>query len=268
MRERLKTHRDMNPPSTKWLKPPDDLALEANEAHVWRISLESERSFIGESLKLLSAGEKIRAGKFHFQKDRDRFVLGRAAVRKILSSYLDVLPGEICFSYSKFGKPALAPEKHENLLRFNLAHSRDTALLAVTKNIDVGIDIEYIDEQFPFAKIAPDCFSPAELAALNSVSLAARALAFFSGWTRKEAFIKAVGEGLSYPLREFTVSLDPGKERDLLISNDPAGIRHRALISLAPGPHHAAALAAMGAIDPVRCFEWQRCHHLSSSLAS
>lgn len=257
----------MNPPPTKWLKPPGDPALEANEAHVWLIRLEAERSFISESLNLLSAGEKIRAGKFHFQKDRDRFVLGRAAVRKILSSYLDVSPGEICFSYSKFGKPALAPEKHGNLFRFNLTHSRDTALLAVTKNIDVGIDIEYIDDQFPFAKIAPDCFSPAELAALNSFSPAAHALPFFSGWTRKEAFIKAVGEGLSYPLKEFTVSLDPGKEKGLLISSDPAGNRHRALISLTPGPDHVAALAAMGAIDSVRCFEWQRCRRLSPSFA-
>jgi 4'-phosphopantetheinyl transferase len=240
----------------EWRKPPDDLTLEANEAHIWRIRLEAERPVISESLKLLSVDEKVRAERSHFQKDRDRFVLARAAVRKILGSYLDVLPAQIRFSYSRFRKPALDQEKYGNLLRFNLTHSREVALLAVTRENEVGVDIEYIDGQFPFAKIAPDCFSPAELAALNSVSSAERASAFFSGWTRKEAFIKAVGDGLSYPLKEFTVSLDPCEVNDHLISNDPDGIRHWTLISLAPGPGYAGALAAKGPIDSVHCFEW------------
>jgi len=178
-----------------------------DEVHVWRIALDRGD---GDSLRArLSSDELARAARFHFERDRTRFLVARAALREILAHYLGASPAEIAFVYGDHGKPALAPPHGD--LRFNLSHSHGLALCAVTRGREVGVDVERIRELDDLEDLARSVFSARELAALHRLPEPGLLAGFFTGWTRKEAFIKALGEGLSHPLKRFDVSLEPGR---------------------------------------------------------
>lgn len=196
---------------------------------------------------LLTTDELRRAGRFHRRKDREHFVVGRGALRRILGFYLDTRPEQLRFSYTPFGKPALSDAAGGKELRFNLSHSNGMALYAVTRGREIGIDLEFIREDFEVLRLARHFFSQVEVATLTALPDELRARAFFNCWTRKEAYIKARGEGLSLPLDEFDVSLVPGEPASLL------GVRHSSreasrwvLQELSPGCDYAAAVAAEG----------------------
>ena len=206
--------------------------------------LESERSYF-ESI--LAKDEINRANRFHFRKDRDRFVAGRGLLRIILSSYVGVRPGEIIFTYGSRGKPGLQPQGGRPVIEFNLAHSGGTAIYAVTRGRPVGVDIESFQPDFPAEDVARNFFSLAELAALRSLPKDMQTVAFFKCWSRKEAFIKALGDGLSCPLSDFDVSLKPGEPARLLRVNWSAEeASHWCMKDIDSIPGYAAAIVISG----------------------
>ena len=191
-------------------------ALRQNEVHVWIASLDRRQSELSFFQSILAQDEIGRADRFHFQKDRERFVAGRGLLRMILSSYLGVPPREIIFTYGSHGKPGLKRQDGQPAVEFNLAHSAGKAIYAMTKDRSVGVDIESIQTAFPVEDVARNFFSSTELSAFRALPITLRTEAFFKCWTRKEAFIKALGDGLSCPLSDFDVSLAPGEPARLL----------------------------------------------------
>ena len=243
-----------------WLDAPDSPHLADGEVHVWRARLLPDARTFRELWDTLSADERERAERYHFRRDRDRFVAARGALRNLLGRYAGVEPRLLRFSYDGYGKPSLRGEAGVASLRFNASHSNDLALFAVTRGRAVGVDLEFVREDFASFEIAEHFFSRYEVEALRALTPDVRAVAFFDCWTRKEAYIKARGEGLSHPLHLFTVSLGPGEEAALLrTDDDPLEAARWTLIELFPGEGVRAALAIEAGSSPprVRIFEWQ-----------
>ena len=239
-----------------WFEAPDHPILTAGEAHIWRVYLDQDRLTIQRTLQLLSEDERQRAAKYYFQRDRKHFVSARGALRMILSRYIDLPPEHIRFSVNQYGKPSLQQGLDDDLPRFNVAHSGAIALYAFAKGREVGVDVEYVTGDSSNLEVAERFFSPTETSMLRRVAPEARTVAFFDCWTRKEAYIKARGEGLSHPLQRFTVSLNPGQPASLLTTDDdPHEASRWTLIDLFPGFEYRAALAVEGKIDVLHC--WQ-----------
>jgi 4'-phosphopantetheinyl transferase len=154
---------------------------------------------------LLSPQERARAARFHFDRDRHRFIAGRGHLRELLGGMLGVPPAEIKFSYNAYGKPETAG------VRFNVSHSEWMALMAISRSRVVGVDIERKNRAFVNDRIPERFFSPAEVQALRALPEGQQTEAFFNCWTRKEAYVKARGLGLSLALDSFDVSLAPGE---------------------------------------------------------
>lgn len=166
--------------------------------------------------EILSPDERERADRFRFAKDRLHFTLSRAALRTILGLYLESSPKSVRFAHNSFGKPLLVGEAASGPLHFNASNSHELALYAFSAEQEVGVDVEYIRPEFASEEIAGRFFSRRETAALLGLAPELRARAFFDCWTRKEAYIKARGMGLSLPLDCFDVSLAPGEPAALL----------------------------------------------------
>jgi 4'-phosphopantetheinyl transferase len=188
----------------------------AEEVQIWRGFLDLTVSEIDGLFGLLSEDEQLRARRFYFQRDRVRFVAARAMLRIVLGDYLGLDPQRLFFRYGAWGKPSLGGECDKDSVRFNLSHSGSVAFLGITRGAEIGVDLEFIREDFATMEIAQDFFSPGELAALRALPVEMRVRGFFNCWTRKEAFIKARGDGLSLPLDKFEVSLAPGDPAKLL----------------------------------------------------
>jgi 4'-phosphopantetheinyl transferase len=187
--------------------------LAPNEIHVWHATLDAAPADVPNLHCLLSGDELERAGRFRFERDRARYVVGRALLRTVLARYLDRDPRELRFRYGTYGKPSL----HRDELWFNLSHSGVVMLLAVTAIGEVGIDVELESSAPPdHMRLAQSFFSRAEGDALHALPAAEQPRAFLSCWTRKEAFIKARGDGLGLALDSFDVSLEPGQSVALL----------------------------------------------------
>jgi len=229
----------------EWRLTSGDDELGADEAHVWRAALDPPADVKAKLAPLLSQDEYQRAMRFYRPTDRDRFVAGRGILRKILSAYLALAPDEVRFVYNEYGKPFISDDQNRGALSFNLSHSNGMALYAVTRGRVVGIDIEYIREDFATLEIAEHFFSKDEVAALKSLPTDQRTIGFFNCWSRKEAFIKAKGMGVSYPLDRFTVSLAPGEPPALLkVDDDMLEAPRWKIYELKPGASYAAALIA------------------------
>jgi 4'-phosphopantetheinyl transferase len=227
----------------EWNYSSDPIDLGADEVHVWRASLNQDAETIANLAALLSEDEGQRAVRYHRSVDRDRFIAGRGILRKIISAYLAISPGALRFTYNEHGKPTVLDDQNDRALNFNLSHSGELALYAVTRGRDVGIDIEYVREDFATLEIAEHFFSKDEVAALKSLPAGQRAAGFFNCWSRKEAFIKAKGLGVSYPLDRFTVSLAPGDTPSLLkVDDDEREATRWRMYDLRPGVGYAAAL--------------------------
>jgi 4'-phosphopantetheinyl transferase len=232
-------------PIDKWNLTSVGDELGADEAHVWRVSLDQPADMIAKLAPLLSQDERQRARRFHRPVDRDRFIAGRGILRKIISAYLALSPGQLRFTYNEYGKPAVSDEQNDRALNFNLSHSAELILYAITRGRDVGIDIEYIREDFATLEIAEHFFSKDEVTSLKSLPTDQRTIGFFNCWSRKEAFIKAKGMGVSYPLDRFTVSLAPGDPPALLkVDDDEREVARWKMYELKPGAGYAAAMIA------------------------
>jgi 4'-phosphopantetheinyl transferase len=203
----------------------------------------------------LSDDESARADRFHFAQDRNRFIAARSLLRNIISRYLSCTPGEIRFVYQANGKPQLADSiSATGDLRFNLSHSADAAVYAISRGKDVGVDIELIRPEVPWAEVATSFFAPGEIAKLYQLPADLRAIGFFNCWTRKEAYVKACGEGLSLPLDEFEVSLAPNEAPALLCAHDPNELGRWNLFEISPPEGFAGALAVEGRPGQLRFF--------------
>jgi 4'-phosphopantetheinyl transferase len=188
--------------------------LSEQEICVSAALLDEPPSVVATLRLLLSADEIARAERFRFERDRDRYVVGRASLRHLLGSYLDVSPESLRFSYSRHRKPALL-EPRTNL-SFNLSHSDDLALYAVCLDAEIGIDVERFRPEPSRDRVPEHFFSPREIETLRSLTEAAQAAAFLKCWTRKEAFLKARGDGLTLQLDSFDVTLTDDEHPRLL----------------------------------------------------
>jgi 4'-phosphopantetheinyl transferase len=232
--------------------------LAAKEADVWLIPLSGQESQDPSDFRPLSEDEVQRAYRFHFDRDRHRFIAARAAMRSILAQYLGTAPEELSFSYTPKGKPELPPSSRQPALQFNLSHSRDFALLAVARHARIGADIECIDPERATGDIAARFFSPAEISTLEALPAAARVEAFFQCWTRKEAYVKALGAGLSVPLDSFDVAFGPGVPPALLRLEDSSSAASPwTMYDIVVPPGYAAAVAVEGLQYQLRLREWQ-----------
>ncbi len=237
------------PGVSTWSPPPASLSLQTGEVHVWRIELEQPGSLLEKFRSTLEADELQRASRFHFEKHRSSFVVGRGFLRDILSRYLETKPETLRFSYGDYGKPAL-----DSRLSFNISHSHGVALLAITEDRQIGIDVEHIRADFATEDIARRFFSRSEVESFNGLQKEEQVAAFFRCWTRKEAFIKATGKGLSQPLDKFDVTLAPAETAALLrVDQDDAS--RWTMSDIDVGKDYAAALVVEDRISHIRC--WQ-----------
>ncbi len=242
---------------TEFRLPPTRLNLNSDVIHVWRVSLSQPEEIVNALEAILSEDERRRAGRFLKAQDQRRFTVARAALRAILGDYLALPPPEIRFRYTDHGKPELALLSGAEAIRFNVSHSRELALYAVTLNREVGIDVEYVRAGFPVDEIAPQFFSQAENAALAPLAPDERARAFYACWTRKEAYVKADGKGLSMALDKFDVSVDPAAAKfPLHVHGDPIASSEWLIRSLRPGEDYFAAIAARRPEWKIECWQW------------
>ena len=235
-----------------WKPAPVPPALGRSDVHVWRVDLGSAAAG-GESPHeaALAAEERERASGYPAGAPRRRFLTSRASLRSLLSGYLGVPPGELRLRYGQHGKPSLQEPAAD--LTFNQSHSGELLLLAFGRGRELGIDVERTGRDVSWERVARRFFERRELEALEALPAAARRQAFFRGWTRKEAFVKATGRGVTQGLRTFAVSLDPGAASLLWMQDgDPADW---SMADIDAGPGYAAALCAAGDGWSLRCFE-------------
>ena len=239
-----------------WAEPAGYPALDADTVHVWRIALAVPDVEQAERAAALAPDERARAASYHFERDRRRWTAARSAVRILLAGYAGVPAASLAFCVGPHGKPALDGPAACARLDFNVSHSGDLALCAVTHARAVGVDVEAIRPGFVTGEVARRFFAPAEVAALEALPPGERVEAFFACWARKEAYIKARGTGIALGLDRFEVSLAPGRPAALLATQDePAAAARWRLVALAPGEGYAGALATDG---PARlaCWQW------------
>jgi 4'-phosphopantetheinyl transferase len=230
-----------------WLPPPPNLTLSSNDIHLWGATLDQPALWVQQLAQPLSEEERRKAECFHFEQDRKRFIVGRGVLRTILGLYLGTEPNRLEFCYGHHGKPYLAERFGEGALRFNLAHSYELALYAFTRGREIGVDLEYMRYMPDAEQIAASFFSARENAILHALPTSQKQEAFFNCWTRKEAYIKAIGNGLAQPLDKFDVSLAPGEPACLLnVEGAPEEASRWSLKALTPAPGYVAAMAVEG----------------------
>jgi len=225
--------------------------LRSADVHVWRVDLRPTAAALEGYAAALSASEQERERRFREPRARAAFVVTRAVLRQLLASYLDCSARSLRFAAGPHGKPFLAG--HHGI-HFNVSHSRDRALLAFAAGGPVGIDIEWLDPTVDVDHFADRFFSPVERAALRALAHEQRRRAFFACWTRKEAYVKALGSGLSHDLAAFDVTLAPGRPAELAA---PDSGRWELADINAPGPYAAAIVAtrAPGGLT-IQLLEW------------
>lgn len=239
-----------------WRYPPDSIGITSAEVHVWRASVVKMISSGLNLWQIIDKEEQKRANRFVFQKNRDQFTVAHAVLRLILGRYLNKEPHLLNFCFNQYGKPRLAGESGCSVL-FNISHSHDLVLIAIASGREVGVDIEYTRDDLADVQIAERFFSDNEVAVLKSLPVEHQKDAFFNCWTRKEAFIKAKGKGLSIPLDSFDVSLTPNEPATLLSTRiDPGEVQRWRLQELEPGSGYRAALVVAGHDWQLKCWQY------------
>ncbi len=239
-----------------WLKPLTHPPLLTHEVHVWQANLDELASQWEILARTLSPDEQTRAKRYHFEIHQHRFAVGRGLLRLLLGQYLAVMPEQIQFEYGTRGKPILSGQTD---LYFNVSHSQELILYAFTSGRELGIDIEYLNERTECEQIARRFFSPQEYADLLALPLPQRRWGFFACWTRKEAYIKAIGDGMALPLDQFAVTLHPQQPVALRHTyHAPAEASRWSLYDLPINEHYLAALAVQGQDWQLRCFEYKK----------
>jgi len=233
------------------------MKLLPDEIHVWCVSLDQSASDFQMLLQTLSPDERLRAERFHFEEDRNHFIISRGILRTILGRYLSVEPDKLQFCYGKHGKPALADMSGKGRICFNSSRSDGLALYAFARDREIGIDIEHICDIPEMDQIVERFFSITESKVFHSLPESRKKEAFFNCWTRKEAFIKASGDGLYQPLDKFDVLLKPNEPSKLDgIRGDSKRAFRWSVQDLKPAAGFAAALAVEGQNLRLCCYQW------------
>jgi len=240
-----------------WCSPPANLTLQETEVHVWLASLNARDSDIRKRRHTLSLEENARAERFKFEEDRFRYIVRHRALRSILSLYTNIPPKQLKFFDGSHGKPEVTLSSDQSALQFNLSRSRDIALIAVSRGRQIGVDVEYIQKNFEWNEIVERFFSPREITTIRAFPPKLRLEAFFRCWTRKEAYIKARGQGLSIPLNQFDISVVPGEPPRLAFPNNDAPDNTEWFFQeLVPCTDYVAALAVEGDNCGLKTWEW------------
>jgi 4'-phosphopantetheinyl transferase len=238
---------------TTWNLPPAEFHLKEDQVHLWRISVTDLKGTTDAQTSVLSAEELERATRFHFEIDRKRFIVSHGTLRMILGQYIGLPPEEIIFGHGDRGKPNLDPVPQNEGVRFNLSHSGDIVLIAVGRHREIGVDVEKIRPEIELERLAQRFFSPGEVESLSSLDTEHRLAAFFRCWTRKEAYIKALGGGLSIPLDQFEVTLEPDTPPALSANReDPDEVARWSLYNIELGEDYLAALAVEGRPEKIQ----------------
>jgi 4'-phosphopantetheinyl transferase len=240
-----------------WLDTLPQSALKAGCVHIWLVDLNQAESAMKLQESILSRDEAERAAHFGFEQHRRRFITSRAMLRRLLGHYLAKAPVDVRFQYGHRGKPALSDSSSPRLF-FNLAHSHDVALYAFSIGMDLGIDVEYMRQITDPSKLVSDCFSPNEISSYQSLAHPQeKRLAFFRGWTRKEAFLKAIGEGLGIAPDQVEVTLGTQETAQFLklpVLFQPATSWQ--LVDLKLDPDYCGALAIQGDVLNISYLRW------------
>ncbi|WP_150451330.1 4'-phosphopantetheinyl transferase family protein [Arenibacter lacus] len=232
-----------------------DLAsLESGAVRIWYI--DASARIDSRYYEMLNACEKIRAEKYKFIKDKNMFITARSVLRMLSAFYLNKTPSQIEIKYGPFGKPYLYGE---NRLKFNISHSGCRVVLAFCKQGAIGVDIEKIKTNFDVMEIAENYFSEMEVNALGAIPQADQKKAFFRCWTRKESFLKAIGEGLSLPLDSFSVTLDDDKNAKLLETKwDPSEKEKWKMFAFVPDTNYMGAISVHSNIENIKYYRWDK----------
>jgi len=246
------------PPLPAWRSPPAGLALGPTDVHVWRLPLAQPPEPLAILARTLSHDERERARRFYFDRDRNAFTAARGALRTLAGYYAAHPPADLVFGYQAKGKPYLTTPPDD--LRFNLSHSGDFALLAFTRSRELGVDVERRRPMDDLLSVARGAFSPEEYATLCSLPAHEHTVAFFACWSRKEAFIKTTGEGVSQ-LGDFDVNLRAGEPaRILRVAGVSPGQYPWSIHDLPAIPGHAASLVVASHDVRISCWDWPPSH--------
>jgi len=227
-----------------WRTHLNPVSVQECAVDLWSVTLAEEQSLIDELAAILSSDERLRASRFHFERDRRRFTWARGVLRCLLAQYLDADPAMVSFTYGTHGKPALTGV-HGRTLSFNVSHSHELTLIAIAPApMDVGVDIELIRPMPDAEAIASRFFAPAEIVKWRTLPPRAQEVAFFHCWTRKEAYLKATGEGVTRHLDSFEVTFTPDEPVALRVPGDEQESARWILTAVTPAPGYAGALVA------------------------
>jgi 4'-phosphopantetheinyl transferase len=242
---------------TGWCEKSEVPPLGQFEIHVWRIGLVWPEA-VKNRLKLCLTDEEIhRAASYHFARDQGRFVVRRAILRRLLASYLGMRAEVIRLLPGPNGKPFVSGQDVPGGIRFNCSHSADRGLIVIARGCGLGADLEQHRHLSDAEDLAKAFFSDSEIKELNDLPESLKTVGFFNCWTRKEAFVKALGLGLSFPLNRFSVSLMPGQPAALLdVAEDHGAIKKWTMASLDVGVDYSAALVFEGRNVKFQYFEW------------
>lgn len=236
-----------------WQHPPRKLQLSPDYIDVWKAPLNLPPAQLDKYRAILSRDEQQRSDKFKSEKRRREFIIGRGLLRMLIGQCLEMDPSVIEFAYSEHQKPYLPVTALGIPVTFNLSHSHDLALVALALERRIGIDIEYLRPDVDFRKLAGRFFSEQESRSLQDYEGVRLAAAFFACWTRKEALLKAIGEGIAFGLADFSVSVNPQDQVVSLHTHwDEAEAARWSIINFALERDYAAAVAASGTRYKVR----------------
>ena len=228
------------------------MTLLSNSVDIWSIDTAKFPNDLTSYFQLLSQEEQLRSQRFKFEKDQRLNILARSGLRVLAAQYLNCTPVSIQMGYEEYDKPYFLdyPE-----LKFNVSHSGEMIVLAFIQQFELGVDVEYIKTDFEVMDIADNFFALDEIEKLKEVEKELQFEAFYRCWTRKEAFIKAKGSGLSFPLADFSVSI--GEKAKLLATRWDADEKNEwSLSSFMPKNGYVGALAVHGPVKTIKYHEW------------
>jgi 4'-phosphopantetheinyl transferase len=238
-----------------WPAGPSRIPLDTDAVHVWAINLDVPAAELNRFRACLTRPETERAGRFHFERDQRRFTVARGWLRTLLAKYAHTEPAQIEFAYGPKGKPRLGPAFASLRLEFNLAHAENLAVLAITRDKPVGVDVECLRPIPDAAQLVAQFFSPRESHAFEQLSAAEQPAAFFNLWTRKEAWLKAIGEGIAHSLALVEVSFLPAEPARLLAAPGH-NCKRWTLRECVPAKQFVAAVALQGTATEFCFWQW------------
>lgn len=236
-----------------WQHPVQQPKIEPDQVHLWRANLNLSTATIEELATILSTDEIARADRFRFAKDRNRFIAARSILRQLLANYLQISPNKLQFEYSDRGKPSIP----NNSLQFNVSHSHEYAFYGFIYNHAIGVDLEYLRAMEDAVKIAERFFSPREFQCISRHPQAQQQQIFFKFWTAKEAYLKAIGTGLSGSIADVEIAVEHQESPQLLaIKGDKIAAANWSMYSCIPATDYVATIAIATSITPQQVHFW------------